>query len=97
MNCPYCGHQMNEPIITPPLSMRQKSIYQAVVSAGSSGIETSRLIAAMYGKQTPTMSGYGVMRVQVHEINKKLTSINQRIQGYRHCGYRLVAADAPQD
>ena len=88
---------MDEPVILPPLSHRQKFIYEAVVRAGSSGIQTDRLIAAMYGKQSPTMAGYGVMRVQVHEINKKLTSINQRIRGYRHCGYRLVAADAPQD
>lgn len=89
--CPYCkGKISNEPEL-PRLSARMVRIYEAVLRAGTAGISPSDLLVRMYAEEEwPTPAGSGIMRVQIHEINKRIASINQRITNWHRGNYRLV-------
>ncbi len=76
--CPYCRQPLKGDLALPRMSGRQQRIYEAVVKAGNKGIETERLVKVI------DSNGRGagiVLRVQVHELNKKLQSVKQRIKG----------------
>lgn len=76
--CPYCRQKLTGDLALPRMSQRQKVIYDAVVKAGNTGIRTDRLVS-LIDSNGP---GAGiVLRVQVHELNKKLRSVRQRIKG----------------
>jgi hypothetical protein len=87
--CPYCGatYHSTYPPIT--LSGRQREIYSIVASGGPRGTPAKRLISAVYGDKPPK-SAWGVLRVTVFEINRKLKERNQRIRGRRDVGYVLT-------
>lgn len=76
--CPYCRQPLKGDLALPRMSARQRTIYDAVVGAGNMGIRTERLVS-LIDSNGP---GAGiVLRVQVHELNKKLLSVRQRIRG----------------
>lgn len=87
--CPYCGSEYkgNHPPIT--LSKRQRDVYNAVVASGPRGIPARSLLSTVYG-DSPPKSGWGVLRVNVFEINRKLKPRGQRIKGRRDAGYVLI-------
>lgn len=73
------------------MSDRKTRIYRTVLSAGQSGIASSNLLAHMYAfGEKPSKCGHIVLRVQIHDINKKLIPFKQRIQAKPRGRYRLV-------
>lgn len=88
--CPFCGGEYSGEHPAPNLSRRQREVYDAVVASGPSGISTEALISVVYG-DTPPKSGWGVIRVNVFEINRKIKDIGQRIRGRRNIGYILLS------
>lgn len=88
--CPYCGTVCN--IEDPVLSERKTRLYRAVIESGKDGITSASLLAHMYAfGEKPSKHGFVVMRVQVHDINKKLAPFNKRIQARPRGRYRLVS------
>jgi hypothetical protein len=87
--CPYCGTSYRD--INPPitLSKRQRDVYEAVAAGGSRGITVKALLSTVYGSEPPK-TGWGVLRVNVFEINRKLKERGQRIKGRRDIGYILI-------
>jgi hypothetical protein len=102
--CPYCKGKISDEPELPRLSARMARIYRAVAAAGEKGISPSDLLVRMYAdEEWPTPAGAGIMRVQIHEINKRIQSINQHITNWHRGNYRLVQikeevqqADDPQ-
>ena len=88
--CPYCNQKLTGSLAIPSMSVRQRKIYDAVVSAGKDGISQGDLLHVMYDKIIPP-GGQVVMRVNVHEINKLIKELGQRIRCQRYGKYRLVA------
>ncbi len=87
--CPYCGttyHSTYPPI---SLSARQRAIYDAVAAGGEQGAPVHRLLHAVYGDEQPP-SAWGVLRVNVFEINQRIRDRGQRIRGRRDLGYVLI-------
>jgi hypothetical protein len=60
------------------MSSRQRSIYDAVAKGGNMGIKTEKLVSVI---DSNGPGGGIVLRVQVHELNKKLAKLDQRIKG----------------
>jgi hypothetical protein len=87
--CPFCQQTYNSTYPMTNLSRRQQAIYDAVVSGGPKGAPVSSLLKAMYGDEKPR-SAWGVMRVNIFEINQKIRERGQRIRGRRDIGYVLV-------
>lgn len=88
--CPYCKSPLKGKQAFPILPPRQLRIYDAVVAAGRDGLFKEDLLKILYdGKKIPP-GGPIVLRVTIHELNKAIKSLDQRIVG-RH-GYRLVKA-----
>lgn len=89
-NCPHCGSKLDREIVLPPMSLRRRRIYDAVAAAGEEGIPHENLLVAMYAEdEMPTQSGYGVLRVQIYELNKILHSFKRAIKG-KNKSYYLV-------
>jgi len=88
-NCPYCNsvYHSTYPPIT--LSKRQREVYTTVAAGGPRGVTVKSLISAVYGDDPPK-SGWGVLRVNVFEINRKLRERGQKIKGRRDLGYVLI-------
>lgn len=76
--CPYCRQPLDGMVAIPPMSGRQRTIYDAVTQAGNAGIRTTELVKLI---DSIGPGGGVVLRVQVHELNKKLKVIRQRIKG----------------
>lgn len=87
--CPFCGTTYHSTYPPSALSKRQREIYDAVVASGPRGMQTSALLSAIYG-DSPPKSAWGVLRVNVFEINRKIRERGQRIKGRRDAGYILV-------
>jgi len=69
---------MSGDLALPLMSDRQRIIYNAVAKAGNTGIRTKELVELI------DSNGPGaniVLRVQICELNKKLSSLYQRIKG----------------
>ncbi len=77
-SCPYCHQKLTGAIALPRMSGRQRAIYDAVAKAANIGIKTERLVDLI---DSNGPGGPVVLRVQVHELNKKLTEVKQRIRG----------------
>ena len=92
--CPYCGGELNGELALPPMSIRQKVIYDAVVNSGGSYVTTEAIKEKVYGETEPPKGADIVMRVQIHGLNRILAPLNMRVRGYRGRGYKLVSADA---
>jgi hypothetical protein len=92
-NCPYCKREAPAEIAQPLLlSPRRRKIYSAVAAAGPDGASSFDLIKAVYGEQEPPAAAGTILRVQVHELNRTLKLLGQRIVS-NHCrGYTLVAS-----
>lgn len=87
--CPYCHtvyHSTYPPIM---LSKRQREIYDTVAAGGPRGAPVRKLLSAVYGDEPPK-SAWGVLRVNVFEINRKIKDRGQRIKGRRDVGYVLI-------
>lgn len=94
--CPYCGGDYvggHHPI---SLSRRQREVYDAVVAAGPKGITARALVQTVYG-DNPPKSGWGVIRVNVFEINRKIRDRGERIKGRRDIGYILINDKSAQE
>lgn len=92
LSCPYCGGDLIEKMVMPPLPARQQRIYDTVVVSGRKGVPTSHLLKAMYGdSESPTKGGRIVLRVQVHELNKTLRMLGKKVKGKGGI-YRLATA-----
>ena len=76
--CPYCRQPLKGEFALPRMSSRQRTIYEAVTAAGSRGIKTEKLVSLI---DSNGPGGGVVLRVQVHELNRKLASLGQRIKG----------------
>ena len=76
--CPYCKRPLKGDLAVPHLSKRQRIVYNAVVESSGEGARRDDLLKAI-GSVGP--GGPIVLRVQVHEINKKIAAIKQRIKG----------------
>lgn len=63
------------------MSDRQQKVYWAVAHGGPKGKPTRDLLKAMYHPADPGPGGGIVLRVQIHELNKKLASVGQEIRG----------------
>jgi hypothetical protein len=78
--CPYCGGPLTGEATIPPMNKRRRRLYNAAAKAGGQGITLEKLLPRMYPKsQKPTPSAWGVLRVEIHELNKDLRKIKQRV------------------
>lgn len=94
--CPYCKGEMDG-IELPRMSGRMLRIYTAVLESGTAGISPSDLLVRMYAEEEwPTPAGGGILRVQIHEINKRIAAIHQRITNWHRGNYRLVSTKVQQ-
>lgn len=94
--CPYCGttyHSTYPPIA---LSKRQREIYDAIASSGPRGTPVKALLSSIY-EGDPPKSAWGVLRVNVFEINRKISDRGQRIKGRRDVGYVLINENDPTE
>lgn len=90
--CPYCQAPLTDQLAIPPLSKRRKRIYDAVVEAGHTGIPAPELVVAMYAPEEDLTPGaYVMMRVHIHEMNKTLASVKQKIVSKPYGAYRLIS------
>lgn len=87
--CPYCNATYHSTYPPVSLSARQQRIYNEVVAGGQKGAPTARLIQSAF-EGTPPKSAWGVLRVNIFEMNRKLKERGQRIKGRRDVGYVLV-------
>lgn len=89
-SCPHCGSKLDREIVLPLMSSRRRRIYDAVAAAGKNGVPIENLLVAMYAEdEMPTQSGFGVMRVQICELNKILRSVKREIKG-KNKSYYLI-------
>jgi hypothetical protein len=91
-NCPYCGTYLSSDPEIPPMSKRRRRIYDTVSAAGPDGISANGIISAVFNSSDTPKSAYGMVRVQICEINKIIWSNGQKITGTPRLGYRLVIA-----
>jgi hypothetical protein len=78
--CPYCGGPLHGNDLIPPMNKRRRRLYDAVVRNGTSGIEAKDLLQHMYvGDQKQTPSARSVLRVQIHELNRDIRQVHQKI------------------
>lgn len=89
--CPYCGGPLNGIAALPQVSKRKLNIYQAVLAAGPLGIRSADLTRAMFSTEHIPKSGYGMMRVQLCELNKLLIPRGEMIRGKRRGTYRFCS------
>lgn len=87
--CPYCGTVYHSTYPPMALSKRQREIYDAVAAGGPRGTTVRTLLSTVYGDEPPK-SAWGVLRVNVFEINRKIKDRGQRIKGRRDVGYVLI-------
>lgn len=80
--CPYCGTITTKPML-PPMKERQRRVYDAVASAGSVGVRVERLMAIMSSPRRPTPGANTVLRVMIHETNKLIAPMGQKIVSRR--------------
>lgn len=78
--CPYCHQPMKE-VVVPLMKLRHRKIYDAVVEGGPEGVAFTTLIKLVWPKSTP--GAYVMLRVAVHEMNKKIALLGQRIVAMR--------------
>lgn len=76
--CPYCKQKIDGVMSLPPMPNRQRTIYEAVAAAGSKGITKSELVSLI---ESNGPGGHIVLRVQVHQLNKALNRLKQRVRG----------------
>ncbi len=93
LKCPYCAGPLDEPLARlPAMRARRRRIYIAVLQAGPEGLETAALMKEMYEPgRIPTKGAYAMLRVNVHEMNKTLAALGQKITGKPYGRYRLVS------
>lgn len=78
--CPYCGGPLEKDPDLPVMRQRWMRIYKTAASAGPHGIPATDLLVRMYAdEEWPTPGGNTVLRVQIHEINKRIAPYHQRI------------------
>ena len=87
--CPWCRRELEGDMAIPAMSWRRSRIYEAVAAAGRKGIKPKELEVLMYRDGRPKRSANGVLRVQVHEINKLIKPLGQHIRGSRDIGYHM--------
>ena len=90
IKCPFCKQKLGTEFQVPKLNRRRSRIYNAVVKAGPAGVPKTILIEKMYGGDRPTPKGDIVLRVNIHEINRTLKPLGQRIKSNRQHGYCLM-------
>jgi hypothetical protein len=73
------------------MSKRMTRIYNAVAAAGPDGVEIESLIEIMRDNKPKRKAHYGVLRVNIHEINRLLAKSDQRISASRRGAYRLMS------
>jgi hypothetical protein len=79
--CPYCGEPLAGNDLIPPMNKRRRRLYDAVTRAGSKGITVRKLLPHMYtAEQQQTPFAWTVLRVQIHELNRTLIPISQRVK-----------------
>lgn len=79
--CPYCGSPLDGNSIVSPTNKRRRRLYDAVAKAGSKGITVKKLLPHMYtAGQQQTPSAWAVLRVQIHELNRTIASLSQKIK-----------------
>lgn len=89
-SCPYCGGPLKGAAALPSMSKRQGIIYDMVLTSANHGCSHEQLLNAIYeGKKQPPGAGI-VLRVSIHELNKIIQSLNQRIASRRSVGYVLT-------
>lgn len=89
--CPYCHQAMTWVPPVPDLPVRQKRIYDAVSAAGPEGVKKEDLLQCMFANKTPTKSGMGMMRVQIHSLNLAIAPLGQRVKSRNMLGtYFLI-------
>lgn len=89
--CPYCKSNIKKEPEIPKMSARMLRVYKAVVEAGPDGIHPQDLLVKMYAEaEWPTPGGGTVLRVQIHEINKLIGVLQQRIVGCYFGNYRII-------
>lgn len=78
--CPYCGGRLAGNDLIPPMNKRRRRLYDAVAKAGSKGITIRKLLPHMYtAEQQQTPFAWAVLRVQIHELNRTIASLSQKI------------------
>lgn len=91
ITCPFCKQGMDDVVDIPRMSARMERVYRAVVESGPAGIDPKNLLVKMYAdEEWPTPGGGTVLRVVIHDINERISSINQRITNWHRGNYRLV-------
>lgn len=96
-SCPYCGGHLSPnqqaELQLKLLSHRHQRIYNTMMEAGPIGVTVDYLIETVWPDVKPE-SAYGMLRVGICELNKKLARINgHRIRGSRGNGYYLITPD----
>lgn len=86
--CPYCHATYVSTYPPMDLSTRQQTIYDHVARSGPRGATVSELLDTVYGSDRPE-SAWGILRVNIFEINRKIKTRGQRIDGRRGWGYFL--------
>ena len=89
--CPYCKTPLKGEAALPEMSQRQDVIYDSLAGAGHKGMSKDDLLRCIYSDDDIPPGGPIVMRVQIHEINKKLKPLHQRIIAKRGFGYVLIS------
>jgi hypothetical protein len=89
--CPYCGGELlvDEPRL-PRLTPRQYRIYQTLLNAGPNGMGNKDLAVRMLAdEEWPTPGIMISLRVRIHELNKRIASMGQRVVSYKYGTYVL--------
>lgn len=92
--CPYCGNDLPEQMQIPVMSERMLRVYKTVAASGPKGVKSVNLIDHLYefGRK-PAKSANGQLRKVIHEMNKVLAAVNQRVMAHPYRRYRLYSTD----
>lgn len=91
INCPYCGTMLSSEPSIPPMSKRRRTIYDNVSASGSDGVTVSDLVTAVFPSSDIPRSAFGMVRVQICEINKIIGQNGQKITAIPKGAYRLIS------
>jgi len=91
INCPYCGTQLSSEPYIPTMSKRKRRIYDSISAAGADGMTADDIIGVVFESSGIPRSAYGMVRVQICEINKIISENGQKISGIPKGSYKLIS------
>lgn len=77
MYCPFCKSSVQqEALPVMRLSAKRRKVFEAVLSAGSSGVDADDLKSRLFRNQSDT-----TVRTMIHQINKLVAPLHIRCKG----------------